>query len=70
MLPGNSFDVLHRAWRKPFSTKSDFARLFADEVAVLASEGMITTKIATGIYQREWIITPLGIVYVTQDAPR
>jgi DNA polymerase-1 len=40
--------VLKRAWTKPFSTKSDFARAHADHVALAASDGLITTRIAAG----------------------
>lgn len=53
--------VLERAWTKPFKTKSDFARQNADMVAMAASDGFITTKIATGFHGREWLITPLGL---------
>src|SRR5690242_19247178 len=53
--------VLRRAWTKPFSTKSDFARALADHVALAASDGLITTRVAAGMYGREWLITAAGI---------
>ena len=57
-------DVLDRAWRKPFKTKSDYARENADVVAMAASDGMITTKLAVGLYSRVWCITPKGLSYL------
>ena len=54
-------DVLVEAWISPFSTKGDFARLHADFVAMAASDGMITTKIAAGLYGRRWLITEAGL---------
>lgn len=53
--------MLERAWRSPFSTKSDYARSHADVIAMAASDGHITTKIATGFYGRQWQITPAGL---------
>lgn len=57
-------DVLDRAWKKPFKTKSDFARQNADLVAMAASDGFLTTKIATGLYQRIWVVTPAGLAHL------
>ena len=37
--------TLDRAWRNPFTTKSDYARYAADLVAICASEGLISTKL-------------------------
>lgn len=55
--------VLDRAWRNPFTTKSDFAREAADYVAIASFEGMITTKIATDTWGNEWLITDLGMAF-------
>lgn len=54
-------NVLERAWLNPFKTKSDFARNEADVIGMAASDGLITTKIATGFYGRVWVITPPGL---------
>lgn len=56
--------VLERAHRAPFKTKSDFARQFADGIAVAASDGFISTRLAAGLYAREWFITPLGLSHL------
>lgn len=57
-------DILDRCWRKPPKTKSDFARENADLIAMAASDGLITTKLATGLYQRIWVVTPQGLSYL------
>lgn len=57
-------DVLARAWHGPFKTKSDFAREHADLIGMAASDGFITTRIATGLYGREWRITAAGIQHL------
>ncbi|MRN66393.1 hypothetical protein GJU92_07855 [Brucella sp. 10RB9213] len=57
-------DVLSRAWHSPFKTKSDFARENADAIAMAASDGLITTRIATGLYGREWRVTAAGIQHL------
>lgn len=54
-------EVLAQAWHAPFTTKSDFARANADVIGMAASDGMITTRIATGLYGRDWRITEAGI---------
>jgi len=57
-------EVLERAWTSPFKTKSDFARQYADHIAMAASDGFLTTKLATGLYTRMWQITPKGLSYL------
>lgn len=57
-------EVLRRAWARPFKTKSDFARLKADVIAMAASDGFITTKIAAGFYSNEWRVTPTGLKHL------
>lgn len=56
--------MLECAWLAPFSTKSDFAREHADMVAMAASDGFITTRIAAGLYGRQWNITPQGLKHL------
>ena len=53
--------VLDRAWRNPFTVKSDFARDGALHVAIAASEGFITTKVDTDSWGRKWCITEIGM---------
>ena len=53
--------VLRRAWLEGFRTKSNFAREFADEVAIAASLGLITTKIGKDSFDKTWHITRKGL---------
>ena len=53
--------TLDRAWRNPFTVKSDFAREGALQVAICASEGFITNKIETDTWGRKWLITEVGM---------
>lgn len=53
--------VLTRARLNPFTTKSDFARMAATEVALCASDGLITTRVNDGTVSNVWIITHEGI---------
>lgn len=57
-------EVLSRAWHSPFTTKSDFAREYANLIAMAASDGFITTRLATGLYGRTWQITPRGLQHL------
>ena len=55
------FVVLQSARMKPFTTKSDFARIAANEVAICASEGLISTAVKPGTYSNVWMITVEGL---------
>jgi hypothetical protein len=57
-------DVLHQAWVRPFSVQSNFAREHAAIVAMAASDGFITTRIAAGVYARHWHITLKGLQHL------
>lgn len=54
-------EVLRRAWLTGFKTKSNFARLRANEIAIAASLGMISTKIGKEQFDRTWHITRKGL---------
>ena len=56
--------VLKRAWLIGFRTKSNFAREFADEVAIAASLGLISTKIGKDHFDKTWHITRKGMDYL------
>jgi hypothetical protein len=56
----NLLGVLERAWEGGFSTRSDFARRNAEEVAAAACLGLITTRQTNSSYGRSWRITPSG----------
>lgn len=56
--------VLKRAWLVGFRTKSNFAREYADEVAIAASLGLISTKIGKDQFDKTWHITRKGLDYI------
>lgn len=57
-------EVLTMAWVKPFTTKSDYARHQADIVAMAASDGYLTTRVAAGLHSRSWQVTPAGLTHL------
>jgi len=54
------FVIIDRGWRKPFTVKSDFARVGALHVAIAASEGFITTQLDEDSWGNRWFVTPDG----------
>lgn len=55
-------ETLRTVWRYNVTTKSDFARDYADYIAMAASMGFISTRITESIYGRQWQITSRGLV--------
>ena len=66
MKPISPEDILEKAWRCPFTTRSDFARERAEEIAAMACQGLITTRVMGGLYSNLWCITEDGLT--TLDA--
>ena len=56
----SAYIVLDRAWRRPFSIKSNFARTGAFHVALCASEGLISTNVGEDIWGTKWVTTEIG----------
>lgn len=55
-------DVLGNAhYSGPFTTKSNFARHYTDVIAMLACEGLLTTRNPDGSYGNRWRITSRGL---------
>lgn len=63
---GRLFTVLLKARMEPFTTKSDFARMAATEIGLLASEGLLTTKVREGTYGNRWTVTGDGIEWMEE----
>ena len=57
----NLYQVLHRAYLQPFSVASNYCRHHIQEVAALASLGLLTTQVGPKMFGRQWRITPEGI---------
>lgn len=55
-------ETLRTVWQYNVTTKSDFAREYADYIAMAASMGFISTRITESIYGRQWQITSRGLV--------
>jgi hypothetical protein len=62
--------VLQRIWTYAITTKSDYSREYADELAEAASRGFVTTEITPGsnLYGRLWKITALGLSYLARNS--
>lgn len=62
----NLLCCLQRVWTYGFTTKSDLARAYADEIAEAASRGFVTTAVVPGrpIHGRLWKVTPTGLTYL------
>lgn len=57
------FWLLQSVWRNPPTTKSDFARAHATELAWACSQGFVTTKnVPEPTYGNVWRITPEGLI--------
>lgn len=62
-------DVLRKAWTEPFYIKGDFARLYAQEVAIAASLGLITTRLSEEHHGRQWFVTRKGLESIQHEDP-
>ena len=58
--------VISKAHHEPFTTKSDFARMAATEIALCACEGLITTKISDFKFGNVWVVTAEGLEYFNE----
>ena len=55
------YSVLMCARQQPFKTKSNIARKAANQVALAASEGLLTTKMNETTYTNVWMVTADGL---------
>ena len=62
-----SNDILHKVYKGGLKLQSAAARAFDQEVAALASSGLITTKEAPHLYGRIWRITEEGLGLLRQE---
>jgi hypothetical protein len=60
----NVYAVVKRARMQPYTTKSDFARAAANEIALAASEGFISTKVDEATYSNHWMVTHDGLGFM------
>jgi len=55
------YAIMLQAKQHPFTTKSDIARYAANEIALLASEGLLSTRLGNGAYCNLWMVTGDGM---------
>lgn len=60
-MPQEVFAVAAEAYEQPFATKSNFAREYADFVAMAAALGWITVQRRDLSFSRRWLITTDGL---------
>jgi len=60
-------DILFRVYLQGVLLQSNLAREFDQEIAALASLGMITTKEAPHLYGRIWRITEEGLGLLREE---
>jgi len=58
--------VVTEAWLRGFTVKSDFARKFAELVAMGASLQLISTRISKDLYGNEWQVTVKGLKWLNE----
>ena len=56
--------VVDMARINPFTTKSGFARMAANEVGIAASEGFISTRITDQKFANRWMVTMEGLQFL------
>lgn len=56
--------VTERAWVKPFSVSSKYARDNAFPVSIAVIVGFISTEIAPDVFSRQWQVTESGIRFL------
>ena len=59
-------DVILEAHKRGFTVQSDFARTYADYVAMAASMGLISTRVHSNVYSREWRPTVFGLRWLNE----
>jgi len=59
--------VVKTCWLNRVTTKSDFARLNATEIAACASEGFLTNRIGLDRYSNLWLPTPVGLEFLEES---
>jgi hypothetical protein len=58
------YTVLLQAKQSPFTTKSDFARVAANPIALAASEGLISTRLNEDTFTNRWMVTAEGMEWM------
>lgn len=62
------YNLLLTTKTKPFTVKSNMARDAAEVIAMLACDGMISTKLPDGRFTNLWMITQNGLDLIEELA--
>lgn len=66
-FPDAEFEhVIRSCWAGTVAMQSNFARDHAWAIAACASSGFITTMIFPGIFNGQWLPTPVGLEWVSE----
>lgn len=69
-IPDEVYEVMERAWSRPFTISSDYARSNALAVAITASLGWITNIALNGLdLSRSWHLTMEGAMALRAKEP-
>lgn len=60
------YDVCNEAFENGFTTKSKYARVAANVVAIAATEGLITTKTDAETWGNTWLLTDDGATFMME----
>ncbi len=60
------YHVLEQAKIKPYTTKSDFARQWATQVALAACEGLLSTRLNDAQFTNVWMVTADGLYWMSE----
>lgn len=66
MVTDTLIDIIQIAYLRGFTTKSNFARRYVNEIAMAACEGLLTTRVSPGVYSSEWRPTIKGLALLNE----
>lgn len=58
--------IVHRAWKTGFTVSSNLAKDQAALVAMAASMQLISTRVTSTVYSREWQVTGKGLRWLNE----
>jgi hypothetical protein len=61
-------EIILAIYLSPVTLQSDFARAYPQQIAALASDGLITTYEFNNTYGRTWRLTKEGIEYLYETS--
>lgn len=59
-------EVILEAYRRSYTTQSDFARMYADLIAMAASMGLLSTRVYGNVFSKQWRPTVKGLQWLEE----